>query len=284
MFRKVISQIKGETYKRKYRIDRKIFSAAFSDVYAATGLVDGRRVALKILNEAGERIARRLDESEESMWEGELLLSLDHPNVVKAYDCGKGKKYWIAMEFYESTLNTYIVRHLRQRDESELLEIFYDIASAISYIHRQGLVHRDIAPDNIMLNDGRAKLIDFGMAIPLGSRVIKGRVGTPSYMAPEMIRRTESTPGGDIYSFGIVMYELVTGIKLFGGRLKEERMTRVLNVQPLSPSALEKSCSAELEELIMRCVSKKAEERPGDAQEVVDMLDIIRKKRQHERE
>ncbi len=276
MFKRVVSQLTGETYKRKYRIVRKIFTAAFSDVYEAVDKDDGRRVALKILNEAGERIAVRLDRDEEAMWEGELLLSLNHPNIVKCFDCDSGKKYWIAMEYYKSTLHSYIAANRDGRDEAKLIGIFHGIASAVDYVHKRGVVHRDIAPDNIMLAGSSAKLIDFGMAIPIGSKAVRGRVGTPSYMAPEMIRKTESKPGVDIYSLGIVMYEVLTGVKLFAGRLKEERMTRVLNVHPLSPSELEQSCSPQLEELIMRCVSKKAHERPKDAGEVVRLLDAMR--------
>ncbi len=277
MIQKLFSQLTGNTYKPQYKIKREIFSAAFSNIYEARDRRTGSLVILKILNEAGEKLAGKMDAGENTKWEGELMLTLDHPNIPVAFDCDSGKKYWIAMEYLDSMLYSYVNSGRDSREEAELIEIFHDIASAISYLHDRGVIHRDIAPDNIMMKGDTAKLIDFGMAIPVGSKVGGGKVGTPSYMPPEMIRKMSFSPAGDIYSFGVVMYEIVTGIKLFSGKLKEERMTRVLNVHPLSPSKLEKVCSHELEKLIMSCVSKEPEKRPQNAHIVVEKLNDMRK-------
>jgi len=282
MFRKAISRLTGKTYKPKYSIEKEVYAAAFSNIYEARERRSGRRLIIKILNEAGEKMARRIDRHANAKWEGELMRGLDHPNIPKTFDCGSGKKFWIAMEYLEYPLYSYISKGPENRRESELIDIFHDIASALNYLHKRGMIHRDIAPDNIMLKDHTAKLIDFGMTIPIGLNVAGGKVGTPSYMPPEMIRKMDSSPAGDIYSLGIVMYEVVTGVKLFGGNLKEERMTRVLNVHPLSPSELEKACSHELEELIMSCVSKDPPERPSDAGEIVRELEIIQSRQKLE--
>jgi serine/threonine protein kinase len=98
-------------------------------------------------------------------------------------------------------------------------------------------------------------------------------------MAPEMIKSSHYTPSADIYSLGIVMYEMVTGQKPFGGRMKEQRMTRSLNVDPHPPSEHAEYCSQELEDLIMRCISKDVDERPSEARELSRSLFVLRRRR-----
>ena len=134
--------------------------------------------------------------------------------------------------------------------------------------------------DNILVDKtGRAKLIDFGLTVPTNSSVIKGRAGTPSYMAPEMIRKWTHTQLTDIYSFGVVMYELITGRKPFRGKWKEVRMTRSLNVNPMMPSKLGRYCSQELEELLQHCLEKEPEKRIQSAREIDYALFVMRLQR-----
>ncbi len=280
MINAVINHITGHTYKNKYRIGKKVFVGSFAEVFNAESRNDGTEAVVKVLTEAGEKIASKLKNDPKSMWEGEILLALKHPNIVKGYDCSSGKKFWIAMEKLDFPLNTYLSCNFHTMTLPQKVEILYNIAKAIRYLHNKGLVHRDIATDNIMLKDNTAKLIDFGMTAPLGSDVIKGRVGTPSYMAPEMIRRRESTSSGDIYSFGMVMYELITGVKPFTGESKEQRMTQALNMAPLAPSVMGRECPKDLEMLIMGCISKDPYQRPGNAQKVVRILENIREQEQ----
>ncbi len=276
MIRKTLSILTGKTYKHKYRIDEKLFSGAFSEIYKAKERTTGNTVVIKILTEAGKKIARLLKEDMHSQWEGEILMNMNHPNIVKGFDFDSGRYFWIAMEYLEYPLNLHITRNMGKMKETEKIDILIPIARAINYIHQQGLVHRDIATDNVMLKGKTAKLIDFGMTVPIGSKVIKGRVGTPSYMAPETIKNREYTPAGDIYSFGMVMYELVTGTKPFAAESKEQRMTKALNLKPVSPSGLGKTCSRGLERLIMGCISKNPYQRPENAHEIVQLLDDIK--------
>lgn len=277
MFDSITDFFSGKTYKRGYRIDEKIFSTAFSNIYRGRHRTSGKKIALKILKGQGEKMAKKIDESDSARWEGELLLTLNHPNIVKGLECDNNKEYWLTMEYLESNWSLYIASNRDRIPQSQLIKMFYEIASAIDYLHRQGILHRDIASKNIMIQDNRPKLIDFGLAIPAESDVLRGRLGTPSFMSPEMIRKRVSTYRNDIYSFGIVMYEAVTGIKLFKGKRREERMTRVLNQLPLplSKMDLETAYSNRLEDLIMRCISKDPDERPKDSREVVTTLKSI---------
>jgi serine/threonine protein kinase len=279
MIKDILKRMWHGGYSRHYKRGQKIFTGAFSDIYLATRKHSGEEVALKVLTEDGERMARILDENPTTVWEGELLVSMDHPNVIRGIECGTTGSYRIAMEYAQTPLSRYIGCCNNEEEENKLLRIFYEISSALAYLHRRKLVHRDLAMDNIMLKDDTVKLIDFGMAVPLGCDVAAGRMGTPSYMAPEMIKQREYGPVGDIYSFGIIMYELITGHKPFAGKSREERMARSLNFHPASPRQLGKYCSSKLEDLLMRCISKDPAKRPRDGEEVKAILFLIRRER-----
>ncbi len=277
------SALIGETRVRGYELEEQIFAGSFSDIFKAYDTKRQQLVVLKLLTAAGSRIAKRLDNNLSTRWEGDLLSRLDHPNIVKCFECGelaKKKGYWIAMEYVPSKLGHYIGRCSNEEEENELLDILGQITSAISYLHSLDLMHRDICLSNILLTpEATVKLIDFGLTIPVDSSVLRGRAGTPSYMAPEMIKKWMYTPATDIYSFGVVMYELITGHKPFAGRLPEQRMTRSLNVHPLPPSRMEQYCDPELEQLMMKCLSKDPEERARTAREVENGFFLIRRRR-----
>jgi len=273
----------GELRIKGYEIGEQIFAGAFSNIYKGYHTEQQIPVALKVLTSAGSRIARRLDANPTTSWEGELLRRLDHPNIVKCIEYGtinKRRTYWLSLEYLESRLGLYVGRCQNADEENDLLAIFSQIASAIRYLHDRNLVHRDICLGNIMLaSDNVAKLIDFGLTVPVDSSVLRGRAGTPSYMAPEMIKRWQYIPATDVYSFGVVMYELITGRKPFTGVLPEQRMTSSLNVQPLPPSRMNIYCDPELERLVMRCLSKDPAKRAQSAAEVEDALFLLRRKR-----
>jgi serine/threonine-protein kinase len=148
------------------------------------------------------------------------------------------------------------------------------------YLHDKNLIHRDLSLSNVLVDERlHVKLIDFGLSVPVGSSVVRGRVGTPSYMAPEMIRKWQHTESADIYSFGVLSYELITGKKAFKGELREQRMTYNLNVNPLPPSRLGLYCSPELEPLVMKMLSKDPAQRAKSAREVEGALFLMRHRR-----
>lgn len=280
MLKWLYSKFQSDSPIRGYEVEEHIFEGAFSNIYRAHRRKDEQEVALKVLTDAGEKMASMLDEHETAVWEGDLLRTLNHPNIIDYVDSGTGSTYWIAMEYIRSRLGTYIGRCNNEEEENDLLDILSQVASALTYLHGRNLVHRDICLGNILLTpDGTAKLIDFGMTVPKGCKLVRGRVGTPSYMAPEMIKTSQYTPSADMYSFGIVMYELITGEKPFQGQMREQRMTRSLNVNPLSPSRLGRYCSPELERLVMKCISKDLDERPCEAREVEQSLFLLRHQR-----
>lgn len=280
MWRWLISKFKDTGPVSGFTVEEHVFEGAFSNIFRARRVKDGHEVALKVLTRAGEKIASMLHEHDAALWEGKLLKSLQHPNIVEYVDSGTKNPYWIAMEFIPCSLKPFVGQCHNKQQENRIIEIFSQIVLAVEHLHSKGLVHRDICLGNLLMDSrGTVKLIDFGMAVPAGCRLMKGRVGTPSYMAPEMIRKSEYTPAADIYSIGIVMYELITGRKPFKGAMKEQRMTRSLNVDPAPPTNFDCHCSPELERLVMKCISKDLNERPGEARKVEQSLFLIRHNR-----
>jgi len=277
------SKLSREVRIKGYEIGEQIFAGAFSNIHKGYHIERQIPVALKILTRSGSRIARRLDASPSTSWEGELLHRLDHPHIVKCIEYGtinKKRTYWLSLEYLEARLGFYVGRCRNVEEENDMLLIFSQIASAIRHLHDRNLVHRDICLSNIMLASEKvAKLIDFGLTVPVDSSVLRGRAGTPSYMAPEMIKKWQYIPATDIYSLGVVMYELITGRKPFTGVLPEQRMTSSLNVQPQPPSRMDLYCDPELERLVMRCMSKEPSKRAQSAAEVEDALFLLRRKR-----
>ncbi len=274
------SKLGGPVRVKGYEIGEQIFTGAFSNIYKARHKKNQMLVALKILTQEGTRVASILQKHPTTLWEGRLLSTLDHPNIVKGVEYSKKPPYWIAMEFVDSKLEQYLGRCHNEEEENELLGIFSQLMSAIYYLYTKGLIHRDICLGNILIDPtGTLKLIDFGLTIPVESSITKGRAGTPSYMAPEMIKKWTHTSLTDLYSFGVVMYEFITAKKAFGGRMREQRMTRSLNITPLRPSRLGQYCSPELEEVMMKCLAKEPDRRFKTPSEVQDALFLIRHKR-----
>lgn len=265
-----VPRIKG------FEMQKRIFRGAFSNIYLATMKRKKETVALKVLTEAGSRIASLLRRHPSTLWEGELLSVLDHPNIIKCIGYSKDPPYWVAMDYVESKLTSFVGRCANAEEESDILLLLAQLASAMSYLHTRGLVHRDICMSNILVDhDGLLKLIDFGLTVPIDSSVTRGRAGTPSYMAPEMIRKWTHTEVTDIYSFGVVMYELLTGTKPFRGHLREQRMTRSLNVNPPMPSTIGRFCSPDVEEVLAKCLSKEPEHRFNNSHELDSALFVL---------
>lgn len=262
-----------------FDVGKRIFTGAFSNIYKALHKQSDQVVALKILTPAGSRIAALLKKHPKTLWEGELLSVLDHENIVNCVDYSKKPPFWLAMAFVESALGSYVGRCHNVEEENDILRILGQLTSALDYLHSKGLVHRDLCMSNILVTkEGELKLIDFGLAVPSDSSVTRGRAGTPSYMAPEMIRKWRHTETTDIYSFGVIMYELLTGIKPFKGFLREQRMNRSLNVNPAPPSKLGRFCSADSEALLMKCLSKDPADRFGSTGELDKAIFVLQRK------
>ena len=247
-----------------------------AQVYRARDRNLGRAVAFKILSETGladqETKARFLAEAR-------LTGSMAHENVISVYDYGEleGRPF-LVMEYLEGESLRNQIREGRTGDLRSKLAKARQIANALAYVHSRGIIHRDVKPDNIRVDvAGRVKLVDFGIAKSDDLSVTGAgfTVGTPYYMAPEQIRGLKPTPLVDIYAFGVLLFELVTGARPFEAHTVEEIFDLILhqsmNLEPLARVG----APVDLSELIRELTDKDPGRRPQDFCAVIQRIDEI---------
>ncbi len=245
-------------------------------VYRARDPIMDRTVAIKVLKQThdnGEAKARFLQEAR-------VAARLNHENVVRIYDFGEDDRCgpYIVMEYVPGQDLAKAIKNGNTGDLLHKLTIAQQVARALEYIHLQGILHRDIKPDNICVTDaGQVKLMDFGIA-KLGSMSMTQTgftLGTPSYMAPEQIRGEKVTGATDVYAFGLVLYELLTGTKAFTADHFEQVFYKILT-DPLNENLLrEHGTSSGICDFIGRCASKNSAGRPQDFAEVKAILERL---------
>jgi serine/threonine protein kinase len=253
-----------------YRIIEKVGAGGMGEVYQAEDSKLLRRVALKFLP---ERIVADPTAVERFVREARAASALNHPNIVTIHEIGEtGANRFIVMEFIVgSTLRKMVGQGM---DLASLARIGEQVAKALSVAHAAGIVHRDIKPDNIMVrDDGYVKVLDFGLArlVPTGSSptfatadTAAGTVlGTARYMSPEQARGEMTDGATDMFSLGIVLYELSTGRHPFPADSQIGVLHAILSQTPLPPSRLNAQVPAVFDSLILRLLEKDARLRPA---------------------
>jgi serine/threonine-protein kinase len=258
----------------RYQIVREI--ARSNDiVYEARDPVMGRRVALKELAvPANLQGAARRDRIERFYREAKAAGSLTHPNIVTIYEVGEDNgRHFIAMEFLEGQSLRDILQVQGTLPVAEALRIAQAIASALQYAHAHGVIHRDVKPDNVhLLPDGRIKLTDFGIARLMfeASLTADGQVfGTPSYMSPEQVAGKLLDPRSDLFSLGVMLYEMVTGRKPFTGDSVVTITYNIMNLDPTAPPGVPPG----VQSIIRRAMAKEPAQRYVDAGSMARDLD-----------
>jgi len=247
-----------------------------AEVYRARDASLGRMVAIKILTEAAmadqEAHARFLAEAR-------LTGSLTHENIIGFYDYGEQEgRSFLVMEYFDGESLGAAIRGWRTGDLRNQLLIARQIAQGLAYVHSKGIIHRDVKPDNIWIDStGKVKIIDFGVA-KTDEFSITGAgftLGTPYYMAPEQVRGDKPTVLVDIYSFGVLLFELVTGIRPFEGQTVNEIFDQVLHqaldLEPLKRAKIPDAVS----DLIHGCTAKEWISRTQDFSTVTGKIDEI---------
>jgi serine/threonine-protein kinase len=260
----------------RYRIVRKLGSGGMADVYLAEDQELGRRVAIKILD---GRHANDDQFIERFRREAKNAAALNHPNIVSIYDRGEAEDtYYIAMEYLDGrTLKELIVGH-GQAPVRVAVEYARQILSALRFAHRHGIVHRDIKPHNVLVDrEGRVKVTDFGIARAGTSQMTEtgSIVGTAQYLSPEQARGGEVDQRSDLYSLGVVLYELLTGKTPFEGDTPVEIAMKHLSATPQTPSELRPDIPPELDMVILRALAKNPDERYQSADEMESDLERV---------
>ena len=274
---------------QNYRIVRQLGSGGMGEVYLAEDIRLKRKVALKILPPHFTVNPDRVRRFER---EAHAASSLNHPNIVTIYEIGQSNTtHFIATEFVDGeTLREQISRQRITVDE--VLNVSTQIASALQAAHQAGIVHRDIKPENIMLRrDGIVKVLDFGLA-KLGQEEIEVHseaptnpmvhtnpgvvMGTVGYMSPEQTRAADVDARTDIWSLGVVMYEMVSGRRAFVGETPSQIIVSIIEHEP-APLSINSEVPRELQRIITKCLIKNREQR---YQTVGDLLTDLKRLKQ----
>ena len=256
----------------RYRILRRLGSGGMANVYLAEDEELGRQVAIKILN---DRHASDDSFVERFRREAKNAAGLSHPNIVSIYDRGEAEgTYYIAMEYLQG-------RSLKDRIVADgalpvpaAIDATRQILGALGFAHRGGVVHRDIKPHNVLLDqdgsDRRYKVTDFGISRTSASQMTEAGsiVGTAQYLSPEQARGAPVDQRSDIYSVGIVLYELLTGKLPFNGETPLEIAMKHLSEIPKPPSALRPEVSSDLDMVVLRALAKDPADRFESAEEM----------------
>ncbi|MGZ8717250.1 MAG: Stk1 family PASTA domain-containing Ser/Thr kinase [Gaiellaceae bacterium] len=259
----------GTLFDGRYQVVRKLGAGGMANVYLAEDQELGRRVAIKILN---ERHANDEQFVERFRREAKNAAALSHPNIVSIYDRGEAEgTYYIAMEYLDGRSLKELIISRGPAPLNVAIEYVRQILSALRFAHRHGIVHRDIKPHNVLVDaDGRVKVTDFGIARAGASQMTEAGsiVGTAQYLSPEQARGTGVDQRSDLYSLGIVLYELLTGTLPFNGDTPVEIAMKHLSQTPALPSATRPELPRELDFVVTRALAKDPDERYQSAEQM----------------
>jgi serine/threonine protein kinase len=264
-----------------YRITGKLGTGGMGVVYEAEDTRLPRKVALKFLP---DELADDPDAVRRFHREAETIALLNHPHICTIYDIGEHEgRAFIAMECVEGVnLKVHMAR--KTLDTREIVDIAAQIARALDAAHAKGVVHRDIKPGNIVIGEGiQVKVLDFGLArrfriadtdeLGLEGSTMPGRpLGTANYMAPERILQLPLDPRSDLFSLGVVIYEMATGRLPFAGASPSETVNNVLEKDPVPLATLAPDRPKALDDVVRRLIAKRPRERYASARELEDAL------------
>jgi serine/threonine protein phosphatase PrpC len=258
----------GEELDNRFKIESVVSRSGMASIFKATDSKSGRTVAVKVpfmRFESDPAFFSRFQREEE------IGRSLDHPGLLKIFPVEDKRRPYIVMEFLEGETLRNILHSVKIVPVGEAVDIASSLCDALDYMHQHNIVHRDLKPENIMIcNDGRVKIMDFGIAKAMGMRRItftgfSAAMGTPDYMAPEQVKGKRGDARTDIYSLGAILYEMVTGQPPFEGTNPLAIMNARLIGDPIAPRKLNANISPQIEEIILRAMEQRPENRYSSA-------------------
>src|SRR4051794_11775472 len=261
----------------RYRVESRLGSGGMADVYCAHDQQLGRKIALKVLH---RRFAADEEFVERFRREASAAAGLQHPNVVQVFDRGSWDgTYYIAMEFLEGRSLKQIIRDGGPLQPTLAVDIAIQILRAARFAHKRGIVHRDMKPHNVIVDgEGRVKVTDFGIARAGASDMTEtgAIMGTAAYLSPEQAQGHAVGASSDLYSIGIVLYEMLTGRVPFDGKSAVTIALKQVSEAPVPPRALNPAISPELEDVMLKALQKAPARRFQDADAFIAALESVR--------
>jgi serine/threonine-protein kinase len=265
----------------RYELLAELGKGAMGVVYRANDPLLDRQVAIKT-------VSMSLDPQEMAEYEGRFYQeakavgSLNHPNIVTVYDVGKsGNLAYMAMEFLQGEELRSLMASGRPLPITRAVDIAAQVAEGLAYAHQNGVVHRDVKPANIMLSaTGRCKITDFGIARMRSAEVRTQTgivLGSPRYMSPEQVAGKRAEPRSDIFSLGVILYEMLTGKPPFTGEDVTSVMFQIMNLVPPPPSSLNARVPEVLDFIVAKAIAKVLDDRYASADELAKDLREVAK-------
>jgi len=267
----------GRMYGGRYEIEEKIGAGGMAIVYKAKDTLLNRKVAIKVLREqfaSDEGFIRRFRR------EAQSAASLSHHNIVSIYDVGKdGHEDYIVMEYVKGQTLKDMIRAQAPLPSEKAIHIAYQIGEALSHAHTNHIIHRDIKPQNILITtDGRAKVTDFGIARAASAATLTHTgdiVGSVHYLSPEQAKGAQTSEQSDIYSLGIILYEMITGKVPYDGDTPITIALKHIQEEAELPATIVPTLSEELNTVIMKALAKSQDDRYKTAPEFLDDLNKV---------
>ncbi|MDB4538607.1 protein kinase [bacterium] len=267
----------GDLVDGRYQIVAMVGEGGMGQVYLAEDKVLGHPTALKLLP---SHVAERAGSLDRFLAEVRHSREVSHPNVARVHDIGTFEgRYFLTMEFVDGETLERLIRRIGTLPSEKAAQIALEICSALTEVHRKGILHRDLKPANVMIDgDGHVRLTDFGLAVVEEQGPGAGFGGTPAYMAPEDLRGTAPSAAGELFALGLVLIELYTGERVLKGQtLNELRREHELGAPERSLGVLEDR-APRVAAVLARCLAAEARERPG-LEEVRKLFEAEREQR-----
>ncbi len=281
----------GKTLAGKFVIHDCIGQGAMGSIYRAEQITLGKQVCIKVLH---PHLVGDYELSKRFHREAKAASRLHHPNAINIIDFGTSEEgvHYIAMDFLQGRDLAHLLRDEFPLDPIRILYLVDQVCSALDEAHAQGIIHRDLKPENIMVEDRRHQkdfvtVLDFGIAKIIEPEAAAAETfhtragivcGTPEYMSPEQAQGLELDARTDIYSLGIILYQLNTKKLPFTGETPIGVVTKHLTQTPIRPRVLNPEISPAMEELILRLMAKNRNERPASCMEIKALIDVLRKR------
>ena len=269
----------GTELSGRYRVQRLLAHGGMASVYEALDIQLHRQVAVKVLaaHLSGDQNFR-----EKFLTEARVAAALNHPNLVNIYDQGQHGDYtYLVLELVTGTTLRHVLEDFKTIDSERAVELLEAVLEGLSAAHSAEIIHRDIKPENILLsNQGRIKLSDFGLARNVDTRTEASElIGTVGYMAPELVTGGAASKASDVYACGIMLYEMLTGVRPFVGEQSMQVAYQHANSRVPAPSLANPSLPPALDRLVLLATEPNPQNRPADAEE---LLAALRRAETHE--